>query len=204
MLSHRFKTRLEKALALDLPYPERPPLTTGTPASVLLLLGFEKDSEEAAVLITRRTDQVEKHKGQMAFPGGMREEGEDEREAALRETEEEVGIARDRIEILGQLPGLWTVTDFWVTPVVGFLTEPISTTLLRVNPQEIDETLWVPLKTLQDPKTYRKEWIERGAIRFPIHVYYVGEHRIWGATGSMLHNFLERLGYACRVSSTPP
>ena len=129
----------------------------------------------------------------MAFPGGMREVGESETEAALRETEEEVGIPRDRIQIIGQLPGLWTITDFWVTPLVGVLSSAITETPIQFNPSEIAETLWVPLSTLQHTQTYRKEWVERGPVRFPVHAYYVQQHRIWGATGAMIQNLLVRL-----------
>jgi 8-oxo-dGTP pyrophosphatase MutT (NUDIX family) len=188
----RFESALIKALECDLPYRERPPFDSGTPASVLILIGFDGE-DQPALLITQRTEQVETHKGQMAFPGGMNEPGETDVEAALRETEEEVGIPRSRVRVLGKLPKLWTVTDFQVTPVVGILQGVIADTVIRTSTQEIAETVWVPLKTLHNPETYRQEWIERGEVRFPIHCYYIGPYRIWGATGSMIENLLTRL-----------
>jgi 8-oxo-dGTP pyrophosphatase MutT (NUDIX family) len=193
MLSSDFLKRLEAACALDVPYTERLPRAGGTPAAVLMLLGVEKDVEDPSILITRRTDTVETHKGQMAFPGGMGERGETDIETALRETEEEVGIPREKIKIMGRLPEFVTVTDFTVTPIVGVLESPVADTPLRFSPDEIAEALWVPLSTLKSADCYRREWVEYGGARFPIHAYYVGRHRIWGATGSMIQNFLVRL-----------
>lgn len=193
-----FRRKLDLALRLDFPYPERPSEAfklggepRGIPASVLLLIGDVQS--EPSLLVTRRTDQVELHKGQMAFPGGMIEPGESEIEAALRETEEEVGIPRNQIEVVGELPQLWTITGFRVTPVLALLRAPIAQVSIVMNPAEIAETLWVPLRTLQSAEVYKQEWIERDSIRFPIHSYYVGPHRIWGATGAMIQNLLARL-----------
>jgi 8-oxo-dGTP pyrophosphatase MutT (NUDIX family) len=197
VIRSEFIAELRDALSKNLPYGERAPDRTGTPASVLLLFGSSAQApSEPLLLLTRRTDRVETHKGQMAFPGGMREKAEDELTAALRETEEEVGISRSSVEILGRLPGLWTVTGFWVTPFVGVLSESLEKISLQINEAEIAQTYWISLRELQSEKTYRKEWIEHGAVRFPIHCYYVGEKkevRIWGATGSMIQNLLARL-----------
>lgn len=90
MANKDFQTQLKAALQLDLPYPERMPLVQGIPAAVLALFG-SKNGEEPELLMTQRTETVEKHKGQMAFPGGMAEPGEDHVQTALRETEEELG-----------------------------------------------------------------------------------------------------------------
>lgn len=202
MTSLVFRQRLEAALKLELPYADRPPSLPGTPASVLVLVGSDAPHDDPAILITRRTEHVETHKGQMAFPGGMREPGESDTDAALRETEEEVGIPRENVQVLGQLPQLWTITGFSVTPIVGILTTPISKTPIVMNEAEIAETLWVSLRTLGSPETYRQEWIEHGAVRHPIHAYYVGQDhslRIWGATGTMIHGFLARLEQASRA-----
>jgi 8-oxo-dGTP pyrophosphatase MutT (NUDIX family) len=192
-MTSSFVDRLEAACKLDLPYTERLYRADGTPASVLVLWGVEQSDENPSVLITRRTDTVEKHKGQMAFPGGMREPGESEIEAALRETEEEVGISRDRIRIVGRLPEFATITGFTVTPIVAWLTSPVSEVPLRFSDAEIAETLWVPFSQLSSDETYKREWVEHDSVRYPIHAYYVGPHRIWGATGSMLQNLLARL-----------
>ncbi len=185
--------RLRRAVALDLPYSERPPTVEGREASVLALFG-ENAAGGYSLLFTRRTETVETHKGQISFPGGARDpEDSDATFTALRETQEEVGIDPACIEVVGPLPGLWTPTGFWVMPFVGVLKDPIARTELLVNPLEIAEEFWASLAELQAPATYQKEFKQYGAVRYPIHVYTIGEHRIWGATGAMVKNLLDRL-----------
>ncbi len=187
---------LGEALSLELPYPERPPRPGGKPAAVLALFGEHEG--EPALLLTRRTETVDTHKGQMAFPGGKAEPheigmGDGAVRTALRETDEEVGIPASRIEVVGELPGLWTVTGFWVTPVVGFLRGPAHEVEIRVQAMEIAETLWIPLARLLAPGTYARELMKVGAVNYPIHVFQVDQYRIWGATGAMIKNLLDRI-----------
>jgi 8-oxo-dGTP pyrophosphatase MutT (NUDIX family) len=191
-----FEARLRQALSLDRPYPERPPRQTGRPAAVLLLFGEYEG--RWSLLLTKRGETVSTHQGQMAFPGGVCEpeeaaEPEGRIITALRETEEEVGITRNQVRVLGYLPELWTVTDFWVTPVVGILNQPAEQVPLVINPSEIAEAAWIPLEVLESPETYRRESRRYGAVLYPIHVFEVGEFYIWGATGSMIRNLLDRL-----------
>jgi 8-oxo-dGTP pyrophosphatase MutT (NUDIX family) len=192
-----FEQELRSALALDLPYMERPPdlKAQSTPASVLLLFGETSSTEtgEPELLMTRRTETVEKHKGQMAFPGGAGDSEEDSIQTALRETHEEVGISPDHVTVLGALPPLWTPTGFWITPVVGLLKTHIDETRLSSSVEEIAEAFWIPLSTLQKTDVYSREFIERGQIQYVTHVYQVGPYRIWGATGAMIKNLLDRL-----------
>jgi 8-oxo-dGTP pyrophosphatase MutT (NUDIX family) len=195
-----FRERLLKALAMELPYTERRRVQGSRPSAVLILFGaFREKPSELAALVTRRTNSVSSHKGQMAFPGGMSEPDETAAgqlgaiQTALRETEEEIGIAQTDVEVLGALPSLSTITDYEVTPVVAVLNKPIEECPLKLNPDEIAEAIWVPLATLLEPQTYRTEYMRAGAINYPIHVYQVREHRIWGATGSMIKNLLDRL-----------
>lgn len=187
-----FEARLKSALALDFPYPERMPLIEGTPASVLALFGSRRGGEPE-LLMTQRTETVEKHKGQMAFPGGMADPGEDYVQTALRETEEEIGISASNVSVLGRLPELWTPTGFSVTPIVGLLKTVIEETPIRKNEPEIAEAFWIPLSLLRDLGTYKKEFIERNGTRYATHVYQVGSYRIWGLTGAMIKNLLDRL-----------
>ena len=114
-------------------------------------------------------------------------------ETAVRETREEVGIGADRIGLVGSLPPLWTITGYWVTPVVGFLKSTVESVQLRLNTDEIARAFWVPIPILQKPGVYRVEFKQVGTVQFPIHVYQVGEDRIWGATGAMIKNFLDRI-----------
>lgn len=184
-----FEERLRAALALDLPYPERPKsFVEGVDASVLLI--FAPGPRGPELLLTRRTETVEKHKGQMAFPGGVCEKGETAENAALRETQEEVGIDPKILSIQGMLPRLWTVTGYWVSPLIATTAKAANEIRLVPSPSEIAETIWVPVLDL--PAAYHRETRRVGAVDYPIHVYSVGPHRIWGATGAMIKNLLDR------------
>jgi 8-oxo-dGTP pyrophosphatase MutT (NUDIX family) len=189
-----FEKKLKASLEMDFPYPERMPMIQGTPASVLALFGASAARGGAPeLLMTQRTETVDKHKGQMAFPGGAAEPGEDRVQTALRETEEEIGISASEVNVLGRLPGLWTPTGFSITPIVGTLKSDIDETVLRKSEPEIAEAFWIPLSVLFEQGTYRKEFIEREGIRYATHVYQVRQYRIWGATGAMIKNLLDRL-----------
>ncbi len=162
-------------------------------AAVLALFGLDQKLEPS-VLITKRTDKVEKHKGQMAFPGGHCEPDDFKREGhittALRETHEEVGIASDHIQIVSKIAPFSTPTGFRLHPVVGVLQTHLEQVPLMIDPHETAEAFWVPLKTLIDPQTYQLEEVEYQGRPFPIHVFQVGPHRIWGATGAILHHVI--------------
>jgi 8-oxo-dGTP pyrophosphatase MutT (NUDIX family) len=189
-----FEKKLKASLEIELPYPERMPLIQGTPASVLALFGFSSSrGNQPELLMTQRTEIVEKHKGQMAFPGGAADPNEDRVQTALRETEEEVGISPSKVSVFGHLPGLWTPTGFSITPIVGVLKSDIDETHFKKNEPEIAEVFWIPLTVLLDSNTYRREFVDRGGIRYATHVYQVGPYRIWGATGAMIKNLLDRL-----------
>jgi 8-oxo-dGTP pyrophosphatase MutT (NUDIX family) len=204
---NELREKLLKALQLELGYFDRPTpemaataawnsterKKTSTPAAVLVLLGQRLGSRDFELLVTRRTETVETHKGQMAFPGGMADEGETSAQTALRETFEEVGIDSSLVEVLGELPGLWTPTGFWITPMVGLLTCAVEDAPLSYSHAEIAEALWIPLSVLLDPNTYGQELLERAGIRYVTHVFTVPPHRIWGATGAIIKNLLDRL-----------
>jgi len=192
-----WKPLLTRALELDQPYSFRA-RNSGRRAAVLLLLGFPDDRSPApSVLVTRRTEIVETHKGQYALPGGaMDPEDEADRgliTTALRETEEEVGIPRETVDVVGALPEVWTPTGFLITPVVGLLTVPIPAVVFAMSEAEIAHAFWVELATLRAPGIYREETREYDGVRFPTDVFLVEDHRIWGATGAMLKNLIQRL-----------
>lgn len=190
---------LASALKLDFPYADevhrklldqegRPRI----PAAVLALFGYTQ-SNTIQLLYIQRTDSVATHKGQMAFPGGRGEDQESSVDTALRETEEEVGIARGSVKIIGGLPPLVTVSDYWVQPWVGMLSEPIETVPLTLDPRETADSVWVPLEVLLHPDTYRREQLSVGEATYPIEVFQVEKYRIWGATGVMTKNLLDRI-----------
>nr|WP_275982064.1 CoA pyrophosphatase [Frigidibacter sp. ROC022] len=156
------------------------------PAGVLVAV--TPDSE---LLLTKRSSQLRHHPGQIAFPGGKVDPGDDGViGAALREAEEEIGLPRDAVEVLGTLPPHRTVTGFAVTPVVALVTrafDPVA------EPGEVDEVFAVPLEHVLNPENYSVQGrIWRGAER---HYYAVpwGPYYIWGATARMLRVLAERM-----------
>jgi len=156
-----------------------------------VLLPLYREGGETYVLFTRRTETVEHHKGQISLPGGGADAGDaGPLETALRETEEELGIPRERIRILGALDDVYTVVSgFVITPFVGVIPHPIP---LRVNPQEIAEVLAVPLAVFRDPAALRVEERDGGpAGRVPVYFYHHGPHEIWGATARIVKSFVD-------------
>jgi len=199
------RSRLKEALRLDLDYTERRPTGASREAAVLILMAPHAAlavgagaalSEDASILFTRRTETLQNHKGQIAFPGGTTDPGDFGPIAtALRETQEEVGLGEEGVEVIGMLPPLLTVTGFRVTPVLAVVNADPASLPLFPNPAEIAETFWAPLSLLRSGSTYRCELYEYQGKDYPIHVYQVGGHRIWGATGAILKNLLDRLAF---------
>ncbi len=200
-LRGQLEVRLREALKLDHPYQDRFfAQTEGTPAAVLVLLAFSNQDADPRVLVTLRTEKVETHKGQMAFLGGMTDPQDTSPEmTALREAEEEAGVPPAQVSIVGSLPTLWTVTRFVVSPIVGVLTLAVEDLPLKLNEHEIAEAVWLRLSDLANPATYRRELLTVGQLNYRTDVFEVGPHRIWGATGSMLKNLIDRLSLVSRV-----
>jgi 8-oxo-dGTP pyrophosphatase MutT (NUDIX family) len=160
-----------------------------TPAAVLFPI-VQRGSGET-VLLTQRTAHLRDHAGQISFPGG-RVEADDPSplHTALRETEEEIGLAREHVEILGFLPEYHTGTGFRVTPVVALLTPPFE---LAPDPFEVAEVFEVPLAFLLDPANHKRHSLHyRGALRHFFAMPY-GDYFIWGATAGMIRSLSERL-----------
>lgn len=195
MNHEEWRGKLTRALDLEQDYSFRSP-QNGIPSAVLLLLALNH-ADDLEILITRRTENVDTHKGQYALPGGRLDEADYLDQGlittALRETEEEVGVGRSEVEILGGLPKLWTPSGFLISPVVGLARVPVDKILLRVNPIEIDESFWVSFDTLNQPGVYSEEPRKIGLIEIKTDVFQVGPHRIWGATGAMIKNLIQRL-----------
>ena len=161
-----------------------------TPAAVLFPI-VVRDAGHT-VMLTQRTAHLRDHAGQISFPGG-RVEADDlsPTHTALRETEEEVGLSRERVEVLGFLPEYRTGTGFRVTPVVGLVHPPFD---LQPDPFEVAEVFEVPLAFLLDPANHqRHEMHYRGALRQYFAMPY-GDYFIWGATAGMIRSLSQRLG----------
>lgn len=161
-----------------------------TPAAVLFPI-VVRDSGNT-VLLTQRTAHLRDHAGQISFPGGRVEETDASAvHTALRETEEEIGLARRHIEVIGFLPEYRTGTGFRVTPVVGLVMPPFE---LQPDPFEVADVFEVPLVFLLDPANHQNhEMFYRGAIRRYVAMPY-GERFIWGATAGMIRSLTGRLG----------
>lgn len=145
-----------------------------------------------SLLFTRRTDEVDEHKGQVAFPGGKIDpEDASPEDAALREADEEIGLKRGDVRLLGRLDSLITVTQWQITPVVGVFPYPYA---FVINPRECTAVFGVPLYWLADPANQETRQRQPPIGGPPVPVYYYREyegHVIWGATARMVHMFLE-------------
>lgn len=160
------------------------------PAAVLVPL-VPRDGE-LTVLLTRRTDHLHHHPGQISFPGGRVEDTDvSPVMTALRETEEEIGLDPDRVELLGELPEYCTGTGFRVTPVVGLVHPPFE---LRLDDFEVAEAFEVPLAHFLDPLNHQRHHMEyQGRMREYYAMPY-GDYFIWGATAGILVSLYRFLG----------
>jgi 8-oxo-dGTP pyrophosphatase MutT (NUDIX family) len=160
-----------------------------TKAAVLIPIILQESG--LSVLLTQRTDHLHDHAGQISFPGGRMDQGDDGLYAtALRESQEEIGLHADRVEIIGHLPEYLTVSGYCVTPVVG-LVKPQEKYVL--DPFEVADVFEVPLEFLMNPANHEiRVWqSEQGQRRFYSMPY---ENRfIWGATAGMLRNLYHLL-----------
>jgi len=168
---------------------EAPPVETLTPAAVLVPIVGHDDAP--TVLLTKRTDHLRDHAGQVSFPGGRVEvvdQGPDD--TALRETDEEIGLRRDHIEIVGQLADYETRTGFNVTPVVGYVHPGFDLTLDRF---EVAEAFEIPLDFVLDSRNHQmRSRVWKGAERHYYAMEY-DDYLVWGATAGMLVNLYHRM-----------
>lgn len=162
------------------------------PAAVLIPLYVADGAWH--VLYTQRTDHLPSHKGQVAFPGGRVDATDHDRvDTALREAEEELGLRREHVRVLGQLDELLTVTQYRVTPVVGVMPWPYP---LTPSAGEINAVFGVPLAWLADPNhvhTRLREPIVPGAPPVAVYHFFYAGFDIWGATARMTLNLLDVL-----------
>ena len=180
---------------LDRNWPDRPVLrepagdTPPRPAAVLIPLYVRE--KVLWTLFTKRTETVEHHKGQISFPGGVQHaEDPDLWVTAIRETEEEIGIPREDVRLLGALPKMVTVTDFEVSPFVGAIPYPVP---FRPHAPEVEAIIEVPLPYLLDPMVVEERIVKWKGRDVPTLVFHFRGHAIWGATARILADFLEAL-----------
>ena len=155
------------------------------PAGVLVPI-MER-TEGLSVLLTQRSSDLRIHAGQASFPGGRMEPNDpDVRATALRETHEEVGIAPDRIDVIGYLRAMPTITGFAVTPVVGLVRDPVD---LSIDRTEVEYTFEIPLDFLLEEGNDRLVEREWEGKRFRLREFHFERERVWGATAYMILAF---------------
>jgi len=169
------------------------------PAAVIIPLFFKNG--EAHMDFTQRTEKVNKHKGQVSFPGGTQDDTDaDSLQAALRETHEEMGILPQDITVLGRTDNFLTNTHFLVTPWVGHFPYPYEYVISR---DEIEKVIEVPLIHLLDDGSFEiRDW-ERNGKWYKIHFYEYNGDVIWGVTGFLLSNFLHIVFDVPRMTANP-
>jgi 8-oxo-dGTP pyrophosphatase MutT (NUDIX family) len=158
------------------------------------LVPLFKKGADCHLLFTKRSDQVKYHKGEISFPGGVVDEEDLELiSTALREADEEIGLKKNDVQILGILDDIVTVTEFIVTPIVGLFPYPY---LFKVSEVEIAELIEVPLSSLLREKSFSEKEIIRGGRKEIVYAYQYEKHIIWGATARILKQFLDLIASA--------
>jgi 8-oxo-dGTP pyrophosphatase MutT (NUDIX family) len=166
-----------------------PPSTALTPAAVLVPLIDHRDG--ISVLLTQRTAHLTAHAGQISFPGGRIEEVDpDALAAALRETEEEIGLPRERVSVIGRLDTYVTGTGFEIAPFVGVVDPPVP---ISIDPFEVAEAFEVPLAFILDRRNHQRIERKVGAHNRSYFVLPYQGRNIWGATAGILVNLAEVL-----------
>ena len=158
-----------------------------TPAGVMLLV-YPKDGEYC-ILLNKRTDTVEHHKGEISFPGGSRDEGDETLlDTALRETEEEMGIRARDVEVLGEMDDMPTSTHFLMSPYVGTIPSSYE---FKPSAIEVAEVLEVPISSLMDPDNIRDDVriVDGELVHSPGYAHQ--GHVVFGATARVLKRFIE-------------
>lgn len=157
-------------------------------SAVLLVLADGPDGAE--VLLTRRSQQMRSHKGEMSFPGGRCDPGESPVQTALREAHEEIGLDPTRPMIVGELGHLSTiVSKSYIVPVVATIEEPVP---LEPQTMEADRVMWVPVADLTRPGTYHRERWGLAPLDRPLHFFHLDDETVWGATAHILVDLLTR------------
>lgn len=174
---------------LETPPPQRLPPGEARDAAVLVPLFVQ--ARELWTLLTERSVDLPHHKGQIAFPGGARELGEDMWEAALREAEEEVGLPPAGVLRLGELDQADTPSGFRIVPCVGAIPHGFEP---KIDRGEIADVFSLPLSALASPTLVEDRAVAINGVQRTLRIYHVGRHKIWGLTARVLQNLLRRLG----------
>lgn len=182
-LNDRPRKRVREFRALDEMFDEL--------AAAAVLVPLTELDGRMDVVLTKRSQKLRKHPGQVSFPGGRRDDTDrDLVFTALRESHEEIALQPADVEVYGALMQMPTVTGFEVTVYVGEFSQPYE---LSPNPAEIDTIIQTPLTDFIDDSLYRQEEAEWGGMKFPMHYLDIQGHNVWGATAYMLVELMDYL-----------
>jgi len=169
-----------------------PPATAPDLVSAGVLVPLFLKDEKLQVLFTQRTLAVKDHRGQIAFPGGVRDPEDPHLLAtALRECQEEIGLDPDAVEVQGALPAVATITGYYITPFVGIIPHPYN---FRPNPREVKRLLALPVTDFSPPDRWSSgPYVFQGRTT-RVYYWHNGLEVVWGATARILLNLLAHLG----------
>lgn len=176
----RFRTLLANRPAIE--------LEPGTFRRACVVAPFVRHDDGWSILFHRRSANLAKHSGQVAFPGGASKPGEPLEEAALRETEEEVGIPRGRVEIIGRIDDLFTISGYVVAPFIGVIPAGLEYVMQESEVVDIYE---VPVDSLMHRDNPEVRYIDYLRKKYPSYFYHHEGIEIWGLTGRMLKAILD-------------
>jgi 8-oxo-dGTP pyrophosphatase MutT (NUDIX family) len=167
-----------------------PTSSRDTPVAAAVLVALIRGPGPTQMVLTRRRADLRSHAGEISFPGGRRDETDsDLAETALREAEEEIGLPRAKVEMLGTLPVTSTfVTNYLIHPFVATIPDALD---WKLSPREVDEVLELGVEEVRAARTITT--LTRRGFTFQTDAYILGEHMIWGATARIIEQLLERL-----------
>ena len=167
-------------------------LHANKPAAVLIALNPMREFE---VIFTVRARHLKHHPGQISFPGGKHElSDENLAQTATREAQEEIGLANELVDVLGEMPAYRTISGFKVSPFVAMLNRSVDlNTDLVIDKNEVDTVFQVPLTYLLNEENYYTKVISRGNQNYPVYFIDYDGHTIWGATAGMLYNLANHI-----------
>jgi len=160
-------------------------------AAVLIPVTRLSDDAESHVVLTVRSADLKSHPGQISFPGGTVEaQDKDSVATALRETQEEIGVHPNNVEVIGRISDIALPSGYRVTPVVGIIDNNLN---YLANPAEVEAIFHAPLSLLLDPKAYKRSAVAYQDVERAVLELHYGEYRIWGATAAILYHLASHI-----------
>lgn len=183
----KFKQRFYHLRQVE-PEKDFPLRTAGKPAAVLIPI---VKRAKLSVLFTVRAKHLNNHAGQISFPGGRWDDTDTNlTETALRESEEEIGLMRNTVDIVGSIKPFRTISRYEVTPFIGLVEDSLE---LTINPLEVDEVFEVPLDYLVEPQNHLSHMIKREEYEYPVWFIPWQDRMIWGATAAFIRSLSNHL-----------